>query len=420
MLRTVYRMHSATHRPKVLLIATNAGTQMGGEALKAYQYFQWLLDHDMDALLVTHGRNRAELVQKLPAERVVFIDETPLQTLLWKSFVLAPLLSVYFHLKVAQVARGFDPAKTVLHYICPISPVTLRFPPRGYRVVIGPLNGNLRYPGAFRSRLGLKQRLQERLYWVTQRFWGAVFGDKRKAEAILVSGGARTRAALQMAGVVPERMFNVLDSGISLQLSETDPARHLGRNPHFVTLGRLEAYKAYDLTIRAVAMADDDIRITIFGEGPMRAALQDLAAALGVTERVAFPGWLAHENLPHLRQYRGFVFPSLAEANGIVIQEAMMLGLPVVALRWGGPAMLADDYSAVFIDPDSEEAVIARLTEAMNQLAGDPDFANRIGEAARAKAQAAFGWDSVAAIWCAHYPDVDAPAPDRARDRDRV
>ena len=41
--------------------------------------------------------------------------------------------------------------------------------------------------------------------------------------------------------------------------------------------------------------------------------------------------------------YAGFVTltvdqPTIAEANGIVMQEAMMIGLPVITLRWGGPA----------------------------------------------------------------------------------
>ncbi|MEI4264322.1 glycosyl transferase family 1, partial [Roseovarius sp. D0-M9] len=167
---------------RVVVIAPNAGTQMGGEAIKVYQYFRWLLDQDTDAVLVTHGRNRRELDQRFPSERVLFVEETPLQGVLWRSRVLRPLLSVYFHLAAARLARGFDRATTLVHYICPISPVTLRFPPRRYRVVIGPLNGHLSYPPAFRHRVGRKQGLEEALYGLTQRIWGALFGDKRRAE----------------------------------------------------------------------------------------------------------------------------------------------------------------------------------------------------------------------------------------------
>lgn len=388
---------------RVVVIAPNAGTKMGGEAIKAYQYFRWLLDQDINAVLVTHGRNRRELDQHFSSERVLFVEETLLQGFLWRSRVLRPLLSVHFHRAAARLVRRFDRSTTVIHYICPISPVTLRFPPHGYRVVMGPLNGNLGYPPAFRHRLGRRQRLEQALYALIQRAWGVMFGDKRRAETILVSGGERTRAALRLAGVAEGRMFDVLDAGVSTAMIRLGPTRHEGRNPHFVALGRFDAYKGYDLTIRAIAAADDDIRVTIFGDGYMRAPLQELAVSLGVAERVAFPGWLAHKNLPELRRYRGFVFPTLAEANGIVIQEAMMLGLPVVTLRWGGPALLADDDSALFIDPDGEDEVVAGLAEAMNLLASDPDLANRIRARAQARAQEAFGWDSVAVSWSSHY-----------------
>jgi len=400
---------SAPDTPRVVLIAPNTGTLMGGEAIKAYYYFRWLLDKGINAVLVTHERNRSDLESRLPADRVLWVKETSLQAFLWRSRVFSPLVSVYFHCAASRLVRRFDSATTIVHYVCPISPVALRFPPRHYRVIMGPLNGNLGYPPAFRHRAGRRKRLEEALYGITQRIWGVVFGDKRRAETVLVSGGERTRAALRLAGVEEARMADVLDAGVSTALIGQDPALHEGRNPHFVALGRFDAYKGYDLTIRAVAAADADIRVTIFGDGYMRVPLQKLATSLGVAERVSFPGWLAHENLSELRRYRGFVFPTLAEANGIVIQEAMMLGLPVLALRWGGPAMLADDDSALFIDPDTEEGVVKGLAEGMNLLARDPALATRIGGAARARAQASFSWESVATSWAAHYPAVGAP-----------
>lgn len=165
---------------RVVLIAPNAGTKMGGEAIKAYQYFQWLLDNGIDALLVTHERNRQELAQCLPSDRVLWVEETPLQAFFWHSIVLRPLLGMYFHLTATRLIRNFDRVTTLVHYVCPISPVTLRFPPRGYRIVIGPLNGNIGYPAAFRNRLSRKQRVAETLYGLTQRASGVLFGDKRR------------------------------------------------------------------------------------------------------------------------------------------------------------------------------------------------------------------------------------------------
>lgn len=408
----------ADHR-KIVLIAPNAGTRMGGEAIKAYQYFRWLLANGHDAVLITHGRNRAALAGLLPPERLRWVDETRLQALVWKIWLLRPLLGVYFYKKVARLLRGFDPKTTVVHYVSPISPVSVRFPPKGYRVVIGPLNGFITYPPAFGHREPRSQKTERYLYALVQRALGIVFGDKRKADALLNSGGERTRKALRWAGAADERMVDVLDSGVPMDLVALPAAEHVGRNPHFVALGRLDAYKAYDLTLRAVAAAEPDIRVTIHGDGPMRASLEVLAAKLGLENRAQFPGWLPHQRLPELRAYRGFVFPTLAEANGIVMQEAMMLGLPVLAVRWGGPATLADDGSAILIDPTSEQEIVARLAYGMNRLAGDPAMATRIGAAARRHAQANFGWDKVAQSWAALYPRMGGASPLDAGTRER-
>ena len=101
--------------------------------------------------------------------------------------------------------------------------------------------------------------------------------------------------------------------------------------------------------------------------------------------------------------YRAFVAPSLAEANGISVQEAMMAGLPVICLKWGGPELLADAESAVLIEPRSHDQVVRDIAEAMAALATDPDRANRLASRARTIAEHRFGWNSVASEWQAAY-----------------
>ncbi len=76
-----------------------------------------------------------------------------------------------------------------------------------------------------------------------------------------------------------------------------------------------------------------------------------------------------------------------------------MLGLPVIATRWGGPAMLADDTSAVYVDPVSEDHMIRELARAMDRLAADPDHAERLSRNARAIAEKNFPWKDVARSW---------------------
>ena len=414
-------MNQAPPQARVVLISTNAGTNMGGEAIKAFQFFKYLLDQGFDACLLTHGRNRHELAGAFPTDRLIFIDDTPLQSFAWKSFLLRPVVPLYFHLAAAAlIRRHFKPDSTILHYLCPVSPVAPRFQPRGFRVIMGPFTGNIPYPPAFAYRMGWRLRLTARLHRPVQRLLGMVFGDKRRADRILVSGYERTRESLLAAGCAPERLVDVADAGVSDAVASQPRIRHAGRNPRFVMSGRHDPHKGIDLALRALARTPPDITLTIFGDGAVRPRMEALTEELGLRGRVEFAGWQPHDTLlARLRDYRGYVFPSLAEANGIVVQEAMMLGLPVVTLLWGGPEMLGDATTCHYVGVGDEEQVVAGLAEAMERLAGDGAYAEALAEAARARAEARFRWETVAASWTAQYgaliPGADQPAPDRSR-----
>lgn len=404
---------------RIILVSTNAGTAMGGEAIKAWQFFAYLLDHGFDVCLLTHARCREELSEHFDPARLIFVEDDRVQKLLWQSRVLARLVTPYFHRVAARLCQRFDPADTLIHYVCPISPAIQRFPPRGFRYVAGPLSGNVFYPPAFRARAEVSARIREAVYPMTQRIAGIVSGDKRRADRILVSGYERTRTALRWAGVRDAQMLDVVDSGISDDIVTADRITHRGRNGDFVWIGRFIDLKGAFLVLQALALCAPDIRVTFYGEGPVRAAMQALAHTLGVADRAHFAGWLPHEQyVETMARFRGFVFPTLSESNGIVMQEAMAIGLPVVTLRWGGPTGLADDSQAVFIEPTGEREVVEALAAAMTRLAEDDAFAERLSQAGRAKAQAAFSWDRVAASWTAVYPPAALPQEQARKKRD--
>ena len=124
-------------------------------------------------------------------------------------------------------------------------------------------------------------------------------------------------------------------------------------------------------------------------------------ARLGLQDRVRFLGWAPDHDalLDAFSDYRGYLFPTIAEANGIVMQEAMMVGLPVIATRWGGPAMLADDDSALYVEPEDEPKMVAAIATAMERLARDPALAERLSKNAHKIAQENYSWDAVSESW---------------------
>ena len=394
---------ASVDRPtRILLVAPNISRRMGGEGLKALQIHLELRGMGFEVHQVTHARVRAEIERDYPALAVDYVEDDAVQVALHRTR-LGPLLTLLnawqLHRRALRVADSIDP--WVVHFTSPISPVQpyFRFP--GHPVVIGPLNGNIQHPPAFRDRESRVKALTSRVLRPVQSLLGALFRGKRDA-VILVAGGERTMRALRLGGCSDTQLVPTLDCGIPDALIDRPRAVQQGHNPRFVFLGRLVRYKACDLAIRAVAAADPRVMLDVIGDGPERQRLEALATTLGVADRIRFHGWMqpGPALYDRLDTYRGLVMPTLAEANGIAFQEAMTLGVPIICLDWGGPQELLGADDAVMIAPDDPAAVVAALAAAMTRLADDPDTADRLAARARARAlDAGFRWRDLLHRW---------------------
>lgn len=105
-------------------------------------------------------------------------------------------------------------------------------------------------------------------------------------------------------------------------------------------IGNLIRWKNYDLLLRAFALAalPSDAHLVIGGNGPERRRLQTLATQLGLLGRVEFRGQLSRDDVVQvLQESHMFAHPSNGESFGVVLIEAMALGIPVLATKCGGP-----------------------------------------------------------------------------------
>jgi glycosyltransferase involved in cell wall biosynthesis len=128
-------------------------------------------------------------------------------------------------------------------------------------------------------------------------------------------------------------------------------------------VGRLHRQKGVDTLLKAWAYLPPDGRgvLVMIGDGPERASLERLAASLGVTESVRFPGWMkgARDLLGELDL---FVLPSRYEGTPNGILEAMAAGVPVIAAAVSGvPEMVEDGVTGRLVPPDDPVALAAAL-----------------------------------------------------------
>lgn len=168
---------------------------------------------------------------------------------------------------------------------------------------------------------------------------------------------------------------------------------------HFVfgTVGRLQEVKDQLNLVRAFGLlaarfpARGDLRLVIVGDGPMRGAIEDEIARLGLQERV----WLAGERADVAALMCGldvFVLPSRAEGISNTILEAMACGLPVVATDVGGSAELVVDGSTGALVPARDPEALAA---AMANYVARPGLAQAHGEAARVRVEQGFSLDGM-------------------------
>jgi glycosyltransferase involved in cell wall biosynthesis len=171
--------------------------------------------------------------------------------------------------------------------------------------------------------------------------------------------------------------------------------RHeLGFHPDDVVIGhvsRIAAEKNVDYLAGALQVVQKErpqSRILIVGDGPARPSLE---SRLGSSAR--FAGYRSGEDLAdHYAAMDIFAFTSLTETFGNVILEAMASGLPVVALRAGGPGdTVREGETGRLLEPSESPA---RFAAALIQLVDDATLRRGMADSARAYAVSQT-WDSI-------------------------
>ena len=163
-----------------------------------------------------------------------------------------------------------------------------------------------------------------------------------------------------------------------------------------VLVARLVPIKQIDLFIRVIALLREHRAVTaaIVGDGPLRSALQQQAADLGVSAAITFagrqsdvPGWLTRSRI--------FVLTSESEGLALSMMEAMMCGLPAVVPRVGDLAeLVSDGQNGYLIDPPDA----AGFASAIGRLLDD-DARYAAFSAAAARAALTCTVEATTATW---------------------
>lgn len=185
---------------------------------------------------------------------------------------------------------------------------------------------------------------------------------------------------------------SVVPNPVELLGPPRDPVVARGPVATFGIVGRITPWKGQDVVLRALHRAFPDgpesvvvVGDALFGEDAFGDELRTLVSELGLQSRVRFAGH--HEDVAGaLRDIDVLVHASrLPEPFGLVVFEALRMGVPVIAADAGGPAEhLRDGEHALLTSPGDVDA----LAGAMRRMRDDPDLRSALSQAGRAAGDA--------------------------------
>jgi len=219
------------------------------------------------------------------------------------------------------------------------------------------------------------------LHWCIKR-WAAT--ESSIVIANSVAGGEHARNKMRLPLGTIEVVYNgVADVSTGLLTPAACSARD---HVKVLFVGRLVEVKNVSVLLRAMHLLlskhgsnKTALRLTLAGDGPLRAVLEQQVIALGITEIVEFVG--ERSDTPALMQENDFVvLPSVREGLSNVILEAMIMGRPVIASAVGGNVELVEAGETGFVFQSDNEN---QLAAAMRTLADDKHLREKLGATGR-------------------------------------
>jgi glycosyltransferase involved in cell wall biosynthesis len=263
--------------------------------------------------------------------------------------------------------------------------------PRRYDAVVKSLNGKLMLPltyGTARLRgvafvlwTGMWHHPATPFHRLSRPLTEGVY---RGAGAIVAYGDHVKGFLAAVRGVDPGKVFVAGQAVDPAPFEAIEPPRN--GSPEVLFVGQFEERKGVRTLLDAFDLVGDaGARLRLVGNGPLEPEIRARSAR---SPNIEIVGHVSQERLPHeLARARCLVLPSITTALdrepwGVVVNEAMHAGLPVVASSAVGAAAggLVRDGRSGFVVPERDPVALAA---ALGRIVSNPSLSARLGDEAR-------------------------------------
>ncbi len=150
----------------------------------------------------------------------------------------------------------------------------------------------------------------------------------------------------------------------------------------FLFVGHLVPRKGLQYLLQSCAILQEqgcvNYRLMIVGSGEQQQELKAFSEAHGFSDRLQWTGRVEYGRLgSYFRQASAFILPTLEDTWGVVVQEALALGKPVLcSKRAGAHELIHHGENGFVFDPEQPETLAALMRQVIDQ----PDLSQRMGE----------------------------------------
>ncbi|MCF2444231.1 glycosyltransferase family 4 protein [Dyadobacter sp. CY345] len=211
------------------------------------------------------------------------------------------------------------------------------------------------------NRSALKEKIKS---WIVNRADAFFCFGKSSANYLLSLGVRESQIAVRHAAVIDEDIIrkNYLEAKSRISSG-------LSRNRKFIYVGRLAEEKNLELLIEAYKSVSEKISaepwdLLFVGDGPMRQTLELLSGSYLSDNRIKFAGGFPWYKVPNwLADSDVLVLPSKSEPWGLVVNEAMVCGMPVLVSEKCGCAedLVMNQKNGFTFNPERPKELEAAL-----------------------------------------------------------
>lgn len=266
--------------------------------------------------------------------------------------------------------------------------------------------------------------------WLTDLDTSIIRNRLRATESII---SCSQHISGQIATTYPERAVSVQTVFNGVDIDKFKPAVSKAPSMHILFVGRISPEKGIHHLVNAFRMVtkgateatleliggrknlppefivglSKDRKVTMLDRFYTHDYLDSVLHGLpeSISEKIHVHGTIDHEKLPQwYRSSAVLAMPSLSEAFGIPVIEAMASGIPVVAHRVGGlPEIVVDGTTGYLVEPGDTEA----FADALLRILTSEKLQSQMGEAGRKRARELFSWEVVTAKLFEIYKHLD-------------